>query len=110
LPRLPFITLFDSWEDLIDKLGALDLEATSRAMRAHAELLEAQVVRGWRTAVDRVAEARDARDAEEAAGKAAPFPPADEVAGAQQEGGAAVERRYAARMDALYGTGAWELY
>ena len=29
---------------------------------------------------------------------------------AQQEGGAAVERRYAARMDALYGTGSWELY
>ena len=92
--RLPFVTLFDSWEDLVDKLAALDLEATSRAMRAHAALLEAQVVRGWRAAARRVADARDAR----------------EEAADLEEGPEASERRYAARMDALYGAGEWDLY
>jgi hypothetical protein len=106
-PRLPFVTLFESWEDLIDKLAALDLEATSRKMRAHAVHLEAQVVQGWRGAADAVAAARAARSVTDADAPAF-APPAG--AADTDESDAASERRYAARMDAIYGAGGWQLY
>ena len=90
-----------------DKLAALDLEATSRKMRAHAAHLEAQVVQGWRGAADAVAAARAARSVADADAPA--FAP---LAGAADtdESDAASERRYAARMDAVYGAGEWQLY
>ncbi len=64
-------------------------------------------MQGWRVAADAVAAARAARSVADADAPA--FAPLTGAADTD-EGDAASERRYAARMDAVYGAGEWKLY
>lgn len=43
----PHVVLFDSWQDLLDKLNSVDLAAVSAAMRAHSAAQEAELARTW---------------------------------------------------------------
>jgi len=43
----PFVTVFDSFEDLIEKLKAADLPAISRKMKAHNLVRETDLLNNW---------------------------------------------------------------
>ncbi len=43
----PFVTVFDSFEDLIEKLKAADLPGISRKMKAHNLVRETDLLNNW---------------------------------------------------------------
>jgi hypothetical protein len=44
----PHVILFDSWQELLDKLNSADLVAVSAAMHAHSATQEAELAHTWR--------------------------------------------------------------
>ena len=43
----PFVTIFDSLEDLAQKLNTLDLREISRKMKQHNKIREADLLNNW---------------------------------------------------------------
>lgn len=84
----PHVILFDSWAHLGEVLAGVDLVAVSTAMRAHNDRQAADVADAW-AGVLRALPPRAERDASDAA--------LDGLG-------------YDARMDAIYGKGAWADY
>ena len=45
--RWPYVTVFDSWPDLIEKLQTLDLKKISESMKAFNKIRQAYVLDNW---------------------------------------------------------------
>ena len=43
----PFVTTFDSYEDLLHKLNSVDLRLTSQKMKKHNLIREADLLNNW---------------------------------------------------------------
>lgn len=82
----PHIILFDSWDDLTNKLLTTDYTAVSKAMLDFAGRKHDRVTESWLDVLDRMVARRHN-------GKAPKIPPV---------------RDYADAMDAVWGSGAWQ--
>src|SRR5690606_17140687 len=45
--QFPHIILFESWDDLVDKVGTVNLTAVSNAMRSFNAIQEREIVDKW---------------------------------------------------------------
>jgi len=63
--NFPHIILFDSWEELADKLESTDFRAVSEAMHEYSKYLEAYVISQWKKIFKRVRTSGNSRLTEE---------------------------------------------
>lgn len=82
--EFPHVILFDSWEDLANKISATDFAAVSRAMLEESKRSERKLVEDWQ-AIWR---------------KVIPHAQRPDLRG----------KMYEERMNAIYGVGAWAEY